>query len=273
MNNVRNMNAITLRRAFVDTPAGQIHLRIAGDPAMERTPLMCLHQSPASSLTYAEVLPCLGDDRLAFAVDTPGFGESFRPQAQPRIEDYGGWLSAVPDALGIERFDVLGIFTGAAVATAIALQNPERVRRVVLVGPPVFTPAQREAFVQNAWPARPNADGSYLAQEWSRVMTRYPEDVPFLKKVEAFHEFYRGGANAIWGEIAVAMHDLGEQLVKLKQPVLILQPDDVFGRSDEAHALVAHSELVRLPGMRGLGLFQLYPEKIASIVKRFLDNV
>jgi pimeloyl-ACP methyl ester carboxylesterase/DNA-binding winged helix-turn-helix (wHTH) protein len=43
-------------------------------------------------------------------------------------------LEAVVDAAGIERFDLLGISAGGAVATAFAAAHPERVRRLVLYG-------------------------------------------------------------------------------------------------------------------------------------------
>lgn len=43
-------------------------------------------------------------------------------------------LEAVVDAAGLERFALLGISQGAAVATAYAARHPERVRRLVLYG-------------------------------------------------------------------------------------------------------------------------------------------
>ena len=43
-------------------------------------------------------------------------------------------LACVVDAAGVERFDLLGISQGAAVAIAYAVRHPERVRRMVLYG-------------------------------------------------------------------------------------------------------------------------------------------
>ena len=43
-------------------------------------------------------------------------------------------LASVVDCAGIERFDLLGISQGAAVAIAYAVRHPERVRRMVLYG-------------------------------------------------------------------------------------------------------------------------------------------
>ena len=43
-------------------------------------------------------------------------------------------LACVVDAAGVDRFDLLGISQGAAVAVAYSLKHPERVRRIVLLG-------------------------------------------------------------------------------------------------------------------------------------------
>ena len=43
-------------------------------------------------------------------------------------------LEAVVDAAGVDRFDLLGISSGASVAVAYAVRHPERVRKLVLLG-------------------------------------------------------------------------------------------------------------------------------------------
>lgn len=80
--------SLAIRRAFVDTDDGQIHARMSGARDAATPPLLLLHQSPASSLVYAELLPLLAAKRWSIALDTPGFGESFRPSEQPSIADY-----------------------------------------------------------------------------------------------------------------------------------------------------------------------------------------
>lgn len=66
--------------------------------------------------------------------DTRGCGLS-----QRRVDDISqdAWvrdLEAVVDALGLERFPLLGISQGAAIAVAYAARHPERVSQLILLG-------------------------------------------------------------------------------------------------------------------------------------------
>lgn len=257
--------AARVRRAFVDIPDGQIHVRrVEG----EGIPLLCLHQSPASSLTYAELLPLL--DRPAIAIDTPGFGESFRPAAQPSVADYARWIADVAAALGFVQIDVMGLFTGAAIAAELAASRPDLVRRLILAGPPLFTPEQQAGFVEHAWPVRPEPDGSHLMREWQRTMSR-PMPVPFDRRVDAFNEYYRGGANAIWGEQAVAVYPLADTLPRIAQPTLILEPEGIHGDCRGALALLPDARISPIACL-GYAMMQAMPERVAAAVNDFLGE-
>jgi pimeloyl-ACP methyl ester carboxylesterase len=86
-----------VRRSYVDGPFGQVHVRTAG-VASARPPLMCFHMSPMSGRIYAKFIAGMGRDRLAIAVDTPGFGMSDTPEHLPEIADYARTMAAVIDA-------------------------------------------------------------------------------------------------------------------------------------------------------------------------------
>jgi len=262
-----------IRRGFVDIDAGQVHYRtLRAVPVSGALPLVCLHQSPFSSLTYQEVLPSLGAARPVVAFDTPGFGESFRPARKPTIGDYAAWLHDATRACGLPRFDLIGVFTGAAIAVELAVRHPAAVRRLVLLGPPLFTAAQQEQYLANAWPRRPVADGSHLLPEWQRVMTRALPDVPFARRCDAFQEFWRGGADAIWGEEAVSVYPLREALPRLTQRVLVVEPDGLLGRAEEAAGLIPGAARVRLEGVHAWSMMQTAPDRVAAAACSFLDG-
>lgn len=260
-----------VRREFIDTSDGQIHVRVSRPQTTSLPPLLLLHQSPASSLTYQEILPYLGRDRITIAIDTPGFGESFRPAAEPSIGDYARWILAVPDTLGYARFDLFGLFTGAAIASEITRIAPDRVRKLILAGPPLFTPEQQARFLEHAWPMRPQPDGSHLLAEWNRVMTRSMPGLPFDRRADAFNEFYRGGSNAIWGEMAVSVYPLAETLTQIAVPTLILEPEGVHSDCQGALALLSDARIEPVPHL-GYSMLQVVPDRLSAIVCGFLTD-
>jgi pimeloyl-ACP methyl ester carboxylesterase/DNA-binding CsgD family transcriptional regulator len=66
--------------------------------------------------------------------DTRGCGLSDRDPPEISFESWVRDLEAVVDAAGLERFPLLGISQGGAIATAYAVRHPERVTHLVLYG-------------------------------------------------------------------------------------------------------------------------------------------
>ena len=76
------MPQITIRRSYADTPEGQIHYAEAG----QGKPVLLLHQTPRSWDEYRDVLPILGRKYRVIAMDTIGFGDSYRLKGEATIE-------------------------------------------------------------------------------------------------------------------------------------------------------------------------------------------
>jgi pimeloyl-ACP methyl ester carboxylesterase len=118
--------------SFVTTPGGR---RLAwselGDPS--GTPVLWCHGG-LSSRTDAHLVPgaALTGVRLV-TVDRPGLGESDRAK-QRTVADWASDARTVVDALGIDRFDVVGWSAGGPFALAVAAAMPERVRAVATIG-------------------------------------------------------------------------------------------------------------------------------------------
>ena len=73
-----------MREGFVDTPEGQVHYVTEGSGE----PLLLLHMTPQSTYQFRELMPLLAESRRVIAMDTIGYGDSFRPQRQHYMEDY-----------------------------------------------------------------------------------------------------------------------------------------------------------------------------------------
>jgi len=129
-------NAVRTRRAYFDCKFGQLHVRTAFPTTGgfdEQATLFCLHPVDASGRTFGRFLPELADARSVYAPDLPGYGES---DSSPTggIADAAVAISDLAKDLRLRQIDVLGMDYGAAVAVELAIDRPELVRRLVLVG-------------------------------------------------------------------------------------------------------------------------------------------
>ena len=264
---------VNLRRLYVDCRFGQLHVRSAFPSSGgfdELTPLVCLHQSPMSSRTFQPFLAPMAADRSVFAPDTPGFGESDAPRAQPAIADYAGAMLDFLDQMRLRQVDLLGYHTGSAIAAEMALAQPERIRRIVMVAVPALTAEERAAFAASPWPAPIREDGAHLAAEWQRSLRWRGPGVTLEQLAAGFAEKLRNGPQAWWGASAAVHWPAAERLPRLTQPVLVLRPrDDLWEATLRARDLLRQAQFKDL-GEYSFGLFDLAPDVIARETRAFL---
>lgn len=102
-------------------------------------PLVMLHGGgPGASAwsNFGAALPGFATDFRTLLVDQPGFGGSDRPDVVGNYYRHAAdHVVALMDELGIERFHLLGNSLGGGTAMRLALEHPERVGRLVLMGP------------------------------------------------------------------------------------------------------------------------------------------
>ncbi len=130
-----------------------LNVALAGDPAAP--PIILLHGFPESHRTWRGVAPLL-DDRFRLVMpDQRGFAGSDRPRevnayrTTAIVED----LFALADALGIERFDLVGHDWGGAAAWAAAIKGDRRIKRLAIVNSPhpvIFQKSLIESAEQRA---------------------------------------------------------------------------------------------------------------------------
>ncbi len=170
--------APAITKGYADSRFGQLHYAACG----EGDPVLLLHQTPRSWDEYRDVLPLLGRDRRAIAMDTLGFGASARTSEAFSIELFADAVEDLLDALGLARVSIVGHHTGGVVAIEVAARRGTAVESLVLSGVP-YVDGPRRARVAGAPPIDhvvPAADGSHLAELWNRRKPFYPEDRPDL---------------------------------------------------------------------------------------------
>lgn len=262
---------VTIRRSFADTRTGQLHVRTATPPngTAKQTPLICFHQSPNSSRNYLRFLPEMATDRIVYAPDTPGFGDSDVPLVQPTIEDYAASMGDWIDRLGHTQIDLVGYHTGAQISIALALARPQQIRRLVLVGIPVFDAADRARFDAQPWPVPLREDGGNVIEEWNRSMQWRGPGQTIEMVISTFVDKIGAGQTGWWGARAAIHDNTGEKLPKLTQPILAMRAkDDLWEIMPRAKPLIPKAEWVDLPEY-GFGLFSVAAPMMAERVRRF----
>ena len=101
-------------------------------------PVILLHGFPESHRTWRALAPLLSDRLRLIMPDQRGFGDSDRPQ---EVDAYAtdtlvADIFALADALGIDRFTLVGHDWGGAVAWAAAIKGDPRVERLAIVNSP-----------------------------------------------------------------------------------------------------------------------------------------
>lgn len=120
--------------ARVTTPSGTIRLRHGGRGA----PLLLLHGNPQTHAMWHRVAPALAERFTLVCPDLRGYGGSFKPPATADHAPYAKREMAkdmveLMRHLGHERFFLAGHDRGGRVAHRLALDHPERVRRLAVL--------------------------------------------------------------------------------------------------------------------------------------------
>jgi len=124
-------------------------------------PVLLIHGSGPGVTAWANwrlVMPALAESRRVIAPDMAGFGYTERQPGEVYTMD--GWVAhaiGVLDALGIERTDLVGNSFGGAIALALAIRHPERVRRLVLMGS-VGVPFEITQALDAVWGYQPSLE-------------------------------------------------------------------------------------------------------------------
>jgi pimeloyl-ACP methyl ester carboxylesterase len=118
----------TFTSKFVNAGGLRQHVVIGGDGP----PLLLVHGWPENWYQYRALMPALARDFTVIAVDQRGMGLTEKPAGGYDSATLADDLVALMDALGYERFSVVGLDTGMVISYALAADHPERVARLVV---------------------------------------------------------------------------------------------------------------------------------------------
>lgn len=100
----------------------------------EGPPVLLIHGIPTSSLLWRDVMPALAERHRVIAPDLLNYGLSDKPlTANVSIEAQSRIMVGVMQALGLGSADVIAHDIGGGVAQLMAVNHPERVRKLALI--------------------------------------------------------------------------------------------------------------------------------------------
>jgi pimeloyl-ACP methyl ester carboxylesterase len=116
----------------IETPRLTQHVYLAGPE--DGTPVVFIHGNCASALHWEEVMLALPEGYRGIAPDLRGYGwtEAKPVDATRGLGDWSDDLHALVEALGIDRFHIVGHSMGGGVAMRYAIDHPERLLSMTL---------------------------------------------------------------------------------------------------------------------------------------------
>ncbi len=259
---------MSLTRGVYPTRLGQMHMRIAEGKGV---PLVLLHMSPRSGGMWEELQARL--TRPSYAPDRLGYGFSEAPPWALSLEQYAqSTVDALKAAALGGPFDLLGIHGGSIEAVEIANQIPGQVRRLVLVGMPLFTAdeQQRQMEKYSEQPLKPVTEGGHVLGAWRGgfAFRQPPYDLADVHRRFTEHVL---AANPGAAFRAASSYPIEKKLKALKLPVTVFAPhDDIHEQTLRVKPLLkAGSEYIDLPGL-GQDPFYVAVDRMVELLIRYL---
>jgi len=136
------------------------------------SPVVLIHGGGLDSRMWNESFHALARSYRVVRYDVRGFGRSAPPTAPfSHVDD----LARVLDRAGIDSAALVGLSLGGAIALNFALVHPDRVDRLLLIGPAVpgaasGSPRESEAL---PWRSAPPRDCSWEKETTAAYMSRH----------------------------------------------------------------------------------------------------
>lgn len=209
------------------------------------TPLVLLHGAGQAPMAWEDVVVKLYGSRRLLTPWVPGLCPTDRTPMT--IADAAGKLDSDLMLEGMEQVDLCGLSYGAMVATRLAADVPDRVRRLVLIGSQVRPPRALMALqsaLMRLTPARRFTDAGVSKERLTQAMD------------------------------LARLVDLTDALPQVTAQTLVLVGSRDKANHPAARALAHGIPAARLQIVDGAGhaLNEEQPEQLAGLLRDFLDD-
>ena len=255
-------------RRIYPTRFGQLHLRSNEGKGV---PLVLLHMSPRSGAMWEILQERL--ERPTHAPDRLGYGYSDAPPWALSLEQYAQSTVDGLKAAGMQgQIDLLGIHMGSIEAIEIANQMGAQVRRLVLVGMPLFTNEEqmRQMEKYSEQPLRPATEGGHVLGAWRGgfAFRQPPYDLADIHSRFIEHVLAANPGAAFRAACGYAVE---KKLKTIKSPLIVFAPhDEIIEQTARVKPLLrADASYVDLPDVR-MDAFSAGIDRMVALLARHL---
>jgi 2-hydroxy-6-oxonona-2,4-dienedioate hydrolase len=231
-----------------------IFMRVGGEQFPGPT-LVLVHGLGVSSRYMVPLAEVLATQYPVVAPDLPGYGGSDEPGPVLGVRELADFLSRWMDIIGLEHAVFLGNSFGCQIIAELALRHPQRVGKVILLGP--TTDRHSRTFPQQLW----------------RFICDAPNERPSLAWV-LLREYLRSGPRRMVRNIQMTLADpLEQKLPQMQLPILIIrgERDPMVSQlwAEELAGLSPQGQLVVLPGAGHVPNYS-HPAALMRAIEPFL---
>ena len=277
----------TFTSRYVDTGELRQHVVTGGDGP----PLLLVHGWPETWYAWRLVMPGLARGFSIVVPDQRGAGLSGKPAGGYDTGALAGDLVALMDALGHERFAVVGHDTGLWIGYALAADHPDRVARLavaeaampgVSASPPLFGSTQANnqlwhfAFNRLAEVNEQLAAGRediYFGFQFAKAANKLPDDVVryYVDALAADPDALRGSFAAYRALDSTIAQNQRRKEQRLSLPVLAIGGAEGIGEG-AANTMKLTADDVQSVVIPGSGHYCLEeaPEEVVAVLTAFL---
>lgn len=173
-------------------------------------PLILVHGAGGSHLDWGAAVRKLS----TVALDLPAHGKSTAP-ARDCVTEYAADVVALLDTLGIERAVIAGHSMGGAIAQTLALEYPQRVQGLILVGTGAklsVHPDILDRVIEH------QAEVGALLKAWM-----WSADAPDALRETGVQQFMMVDPRVVYGDyLACNRFDVRDRIAQISVPTLII---------------------------------------------------
>jgi pimeloyl-ACP methyl ester carboxylesterase len=255
-------------RRIYPTRFGQMHLRSNEGKGI---PLVLLHPSPRSGAMWEPIQERL--TRPTYAPDRLGYGFSDGPPWALSLEQYAQSTVDALKAASIQGpFDVLGVHTGSLEAIEIGHQLSGQVRRVAVVGMPLFTTDEQQRHMEKytEQPLKPVTEGGHVLGAWRGgfAFRQPPYDLADMHRRFVEHVL---AANPGAAFRAASGYPIEKKLKGLKAQLIVFAPhDDIIEQTLRVKPMLKSNATYLELQELGQDPFHVAMERMVELVNRHM---